>query len=254
MFTLEAQKLKIKDLKDFKIPGKLLLTAIISWCEKDLNERQKQFDSLISCVNFKSLDKETMVKMGKKSEGKWLQKNSSWLNQIVAKDDDDSEKSGSDDSDKSDKSDKSDSDSEKSDDSDKSDEEDEEGEGGSLPQFDKKLSSSTLIFSKKNTRAKYNSSGWCGTAISKSFVSSYSIKLLNSFCTYLMVGYAPKTIKKNGDNYSSNGYYLYIEDGSLYSQNGDSGKNFTSGDKTQGIIYGAKLIKGKKNRIFQRWS
>jgi len=60
-----------------------------------------------------------------------------------------------------------------------------------------------------------------------------------------MIGLAPKTINKGGNNYSSCGYYLYIANGTLYSQKGDSNKSYSSGDQSQGTVYGVKYNKGK---------
>jgi hypothetical protein len=123
--------------------------------KEDLTNRTEQLESLLSTVNFKKFEKEDLVKIGKKSKDRWLSKNSTWLSIIVSKNSDnesDSDKSSDSDSDKSSDS---GSDSEKSSNS----EEEEEEEGGSLPEFDKKLSSTTLVFSKKNRRAKYTSSG-----------------------------------------------------------------------------------------------
>jgi len=131
--------------KDFKIPGKQLLTSIISYVEEDM-KRVDQFESLLSTVNLKKFEKDDLKKIGKKSKDKWLSKNTTWLNVIVSKNSDDegsdSEKSSGSDSDKS-----SGSDSDKS--SGSESEEEEEEEGGSLPTFDKKLSSTTFSFPKK---------------------------------------------------------------------------------------------------------
>jgi hypothetical protein len=106
------------------------------------------------------------------------------------------------------------------------------------------LSSTTLAFSKKNKVATYNADDWQGTALGTK-ATQYAIKLLNSQCQYLMIGFAPKNINKGGNNYSSCGYYLYITSGTLYSQNGDSDKGYGSGDENQGTVWGVKWDKKK---------
>jgi len=93
MFTILANKYKTKNFTEFKLPAKVLLNGVISYVEKDLNNRVSEFDSLCENVNFKKMEKEDLTKLYAKK--KWLQKSSSFLNQIILKDmsdnDDDSE-------------------------------------------------------------------------------------------------------------------------------------------------------------------
>jgi len=256
-FMIIANKYIVKNLKDYKVSAKTLFNGIVAYVEKDLEKRFSQFETLIESVDFKKFEKDELLKVYTKK--KWVQKCPAFLTIIVMKDveSDSDDKSGSEsgsDSSKSSKSDldsskssKSDSDSSKSSksesDSDSSKSEESEDED-SIPKFEPKLSSSTITFSKKNLIAKYNGDGWQGTALGKKS-TKFFIKLNNSQCNYLMIGMAPKNINKSGDNYSSCGFYFYITNGSLYSQNGDSDKSYTSGDESQGIIYGVKWDKNK---------
>jgi len=95
-FTILANKYKTKNFSEFKLPAKVLLNGIISYVEKDLNNRMSQFESLCDNVNFKKMEKEDLTKLYAKK--KWLQKSTSFLNQIILKDmdDDDDESSNSD--------------------------------------------------------------------------------------------------------------------------------------------------------------
>jgi hypothetical protein len=90
-----ANKLKVKNMGEFKVPPKVYLNGILTYVEKDLNNRIGEFDKLVESVNFKKLEKEDLTKMYAKK--KWLQKSSSFLNIIIMKDmDDDESGSGSD--------------------------------------------------------------------------------------------------------------------------------------------------------------
>jgi len=48
-----ANKLKIKNLSEFKVPPKVYLNGIIAYVEKDLNKRTSEFENLVESVNFK---------------------------------------------------------------------------------------------------------------------------------------------------------------------------------------------------------
>jgi len=111
-------KYQVKNPKDFKASPKVVLKGLISYIEKDIDNRQNEFASLSKCINFKKIEKDELKKFAKKS--KWLQKNKEWLNIIVEKDSDDE---GSD-SNKSDDSEKSESESEE-----EEDDEDDEDSG-----------------------------------------------------------------------------------------------------------------------------
>jgi len=124
-FMLLATKYKTKNLSEFKIPAKVLLNGIIGYIEKDLNNRVGEFDKLAESVDFKKMEKEDLTKMYAKK--KWLQKSSTFLNQIILKDMSDDE-SGS----------------EK--DSEEEEEEEEEEEGSS---------SSSAVWDPKNSHASY---------------------------------------------------------------------------------------------------
>jgi len=62
-FMILANKYKTKNLSEFKVPAKVLLNGIISYIEKDLNNRVGEFDSLAESVDFKKMEKEDLTKM-----------------------------------------------------------------------------------------------------------------------------------------------------------------------------------------------
>jgi len=98
-FIILSNKFKVKNLKEFKIPGKKLLNGVIAYVEKDLTNRMKEFESLISNIDFKKLEKDDLKSLYKKK--KWLQKSSTFLSIVVGKesgsdsDNSDSKSSGS---------------------------------------------------------------------------------------------------------------------------------------------------------------
>jgi len=58
-----ANKLKVKNMGEFKVPPKVYLNGILTYVEKDLNNRMSEFDKLVESVNFKKLEKEDLTKM-----------------------------------------------------------------------------------------------------------------------------------------------------------------------------------------------
>jgi hypothetical protein len=86
----------VKNIKELKIPPKVILNAIITYVEKDMTARYPEFDTLIENVDFKKMEKEELVKISKKR--KWIKQSTNFLNQILLKDheSDDSDKSNSD--------------------------------------------------------------------------------------------------------------------------------------------------------------
>jgi hypothetical protein len=230
IFTLLANKYKTKNFGEFKLPAKVLLNGIITYVEKDLTNRQSEFDTLCESVNFKKMEKEDLQKLYSKK--KWLQKSSSFLNQIILKDMDDGEDGSG-----------SEKDSEEGSDKESEESEEEEESGGGIPKFMPKLSSSSCSYSNKNRTATYQKSSWAGTILaSKS--NKWATKLGQN-CGYLMVGMAPKTINKDTSNYSSNGYYLYTSTGGMYGTGGLSNKSFTQSDYNVGTVYGFVYDKKK---------
>jgi len=245
-FMILSNKYKVKNIKEFKIPGKTLLNGVIAYVEKDLTNRVSEFDTLVASIDFKKFEKEDLTKIYAKK--KWLQKSSTFLNIIISKDhsDDDSgsdSKSGSDSDSKSDSS----SDSKSGSDSESKSEEEEEEDSDSdgIPRFTPKLSSTTLKFSKGNKVATYSgSSNWQGTALASKSLK-WGVKLLNN-CSDLMIGLAPKSINKSGNNYNSCGYYFYTSNGYKYAQS-NLCQSFTSGGYANGTVYGFEYNKKKVN-------
>jgi len=68
-FMLLSNKFKVKQIKEFKIPGKQLLNSVIAYVEKDLTNRVKEFDSLVSSIDFKKFEKEDLTKIYSKKNG-----------------------------------------------------------------------------------------------------------------------------------------------------------------------------------------
>jgi len=135
-FMILANHLKIKNITEFKVPAKVYLNGIIAYVEKDLTSRQSEFDTLCESVDFKKMEKEDLTKIYAKK--KWLQKSSSFLNQIILKDM----------SDGSDGSEKSGSESEEE----EEEEEEEDDTGSSKCEFDPKKSHTSYSYNKKKLK------------------------------------------------------------------------------------------------------
>jgi len=179
------------------------------------------------------MEKEDLTKIYAKK--KWLQKSSSFLSQIIAKDMEDSDEG----SDKSDKSDKSDEEEEEE------EEEEEDGDGGSLSVFDAKRSHSSWTFDKKTKYFKCGNSSWY-TAVAKKVTNKFTVELGPSVGSY-MIGFIKKEIyNQNGSNYSS-GHYWYCSSSGLY---GPNQLSFSySGGCSQGTKIGV-VFDPKKKKLF----
>jgi hypothetical protein len=200
-FMLLANKFKVKDLTAFKVPAKVYLNGIISYIEKDLTNRLSEFDTLAESVDFKKMEKEDLTKLYSKK--KWLQKSSTFLSQIIAKDMDDDE---DDDDSKSDKSEE-----------EEEEEEEDEEEGGSSVEYDPKASHSSWQYNKKTKFFTCQNSSWY-TAISKKPTTKFTVELGTGVGSY-MVGFIKKqTYNQNSSNYS-NGHFWYGSSSGLYGPN-----------------------------------
>jgi hypothetical protein len=165
-----------------------------------------------------------------------------------------SEKSkNSDDSDDSDKS------------SEESEEEEEEGEEGGIPKWLPKKSGDFIKYSKKNRMILFQatSDNW-GSSVVGSFTDKFAVKLLQGGKS-VHIGFCPQTINPKVKNKTKYRTHLIIQDvvgvsfrqvrkiikqgGTLYSQDGVSGKSYTSSDVNQNTVYGVKWNK-KKGQIF----
>jgi hypothetical protein len=62
-FMILANKLKVKNIGEFKVPPKVYLNGVLSYVEKDLTNRLSEFDGLVESVNFKKLEKEDLTKL-----------------------------------------------------------------------------------------------------------------------------------------------------------------------------------------------
>jgi hypothetical protein len=54
--------------------------------------------------------------------------------------------------------------------------------------------------------------------------------------TIKIKGFAPKTVNVNQQNYTNCGWYYFTTSGTLYSQDGDSSRYYTSADYSNGLI------------------
>jgi len=177
--------------------------------KKELEKRESEFDSLIKCFSFKDIEEDDLEKLIKKSKDKWLKKNKAFKLKMKLKDED-SDKSDKD-SDNSSKSEKSDDDSDNSSKSSKSgsDSEEEDEEEDEVPKFDKKKSNVNFKFSKKNrVFLTTTSSSWSANVIISKFISQYSVEILSTG-NDIMIGFAPKTVNVNQQNYTNCGWYFF---------------------------------------------
>jgi len=185
---------------EFKVPPKVYLNGILTYVEKDLNNRLSEFDKLVESVNFKKLEKEDLTKMYAKK--KWLQKSSSFLNIIIMKDMDDDDESGSDKS-------------EKSETEEEEEEEEEEGGSGGVPVYDPKASHSSWTFNKKTKFLSCSSASW-NACISKKPCEKFTVEL-GTGCGSHMIGFIAKaSFQQNNTCNYNNGYFWYSSSSSLY--------------------------------------
>jgi len=233
IFTLLAAKYKTKHLSELKLPAKLLLNGIIAYIEKDLTNRVSQFDTLAESVDFKKMEKEDLTKMYAKK--KWLQKSSTFLNQIIMKDLQDSEGSGSDkDSDKS---------------SEEEEEEEEEEDGGSsgkVVELDLKASYNAFAnsYDKKTKLYSATTSGWY-SGIGKKVADKFAVEFGNN-CSPVMVGYISKDkYNQNAANYNS-GFCYYVSSNYLYGSNMISGSSYSGASYNSGSVLGVEFFRKKK--------
>jgi len=229
-FMILANKYKVKNLGEFKVPPKVYLNGILAYVEKDLNNRLGEFDKLAESINFKKMEKEDLTKLYAKK--KWLQKSSSFLNIIIMKDmDDDSEGSGS----------SKDSEDEESESKESSDE---EGGGGSLAVFDPKASHSSWTYDKKTKMMKCNNGSWY-SAISKKPHDKFTVELGTGIGSY-MIGFIVKSsFNQNAANYNT-GQYWYCSSSGLYGQGTrlsfSAGAGCTAGTKIGCIFFRKKMV------------
>jgi len=137
--------------------------------------------------------------------------------------------------------------SDKDSDEEKEDEEEEDGddEDGGIPKWVPKKAIQILNLKKKNRIATVtNNVSWNGNVIATK-CTKYALKFLSSNCGDLMIGFAPSKVNVNQSNYSVCGWYYYTTSGTLYSQDGDSNRSFTSANNSIGTIYGFALDKKK---------
>jgi len=168
---------------------------------------------------------------------------SNFQNSLILKDvEDDDEDNEDDDSKESNASDESKSESES---------EESEEDGGTLKWLPKVSGTSFLTYSKSNKEFTYtnNSPNW-STSVVGSVTDKYAVKLLTgNHASHF--GFCPPNINPNAsNNYSNCGWSVMPGSGTLYSQNGDSGKGYTSKSNDANTTWGAKYDKKKGTITF----
>jgi len=228
-FMILANKLKVKNIGEFKVPPKVYLNGILAYVEKDLSNRISEFDSLVESVNFKKLEKEDLTKMYAKK--KWLQKSSSFLNIIIMKDMDDDDEDGSDKS------------------SEEEEEEEEEyGEsGGGLPMIDLKASNTGWSYDKKTKYNKCSHSSWFAF-ITKKPTDKFTIELGSGVGSHMIGFIAKNAYQINGQSNYNNGYFWYTSSSSLYGI-GNKLSFGVSGGSSQGMKFGCVFNRKKKGMV-----
>jgi len=83
-FMIIANKYLVKNIKEFKVSGKILFKGVISYVEKDIDNRIIEFENLIEQINFKKFEKDDLLKVYGKH--KWMQRSPTLLKAIVLKD------------------------------------------------------------------------------------------------------------------------------------------------------------------------
>jgi len=58
-----ANKFKVKNLGEFKVPPKVYLNGILAYVEKYLTNRMGEFDKLVESINFKKMEKDDLTKL-----------------------------------------------------------------------------------------------------------------------------------------------------------------------------------------------
>lgn len=93
------------------------------------------------------------------------------------------------------------------------------------PEFKWNFGGSVVIDGK--IARKNGNSNWDGSILGTKQVTSYKIKILTSANNLGMIGFATSSASLKSSNYSTNGYYLYVINGTLYSKS-ESGRSYTS--------------------------
>eukprot|EP01118_Nematostelium_gracile_P004800 TRINITY_DN15729_c0_g1_i1.p1 TRINITY_DN15729_c0_g1~~TRINITY_DN15729_c0_g1_i1.p1 ORF type:complete len:323 (-),score=76.52 TRINITY_DN15729_c0_g1_i1:15-983(-) len=94
-----------------------------------------------------------------------------------------------------------------------------------------------LELSKNNTTVtKTSSKGWNSAVLANQYVDRFTIKIVKRSDGDAMIGMAPVSFDKNGNNFRSCGYYLHIGIGSLFSQGNRFGRPFTNSIQEKSLI------------------
>ncbi|KAL9655567.1 hypothetical protein ABK040_002234 [Willaertia magna] len=129
--------------------------------------------------------------------------------------------------------------------------------GINLLKFDENYCLVNAQLSCDNTRVKKINGGnnWNCGVMGSTNCYHYKIKIIQTTSnTNFMMGFAYKSkFKPNSSNYSSCGWYLYCNNGTLYSEKGDSGKSYTNQNmkSVNGMIIEAIYDPDKKTISFK---
>eukprot|EP01118_Nematostelium_gracile_P002210 TRINITY_DN12440_c0_g1_i1.p1 TRINITY_DN12440_c0_g1~~TRINITY_DN12440_c0_g1_i1.p1 ORF type:complete len:314 (+),score=78.82 TRINITY_DN12440_c0_g1_i1:32-973(+) len=104
-------------------------------------------------------------------------------------------------------------------------------------QWDSSNTGSGIILSHEHKRASRTNSNGHSAVIGDASVTTFQLRFINRGTNgWAMVGLAPQTLKINSYDYNNCGWYLFLRDGTLYSQSGDNGRQYTSAIKNNSII------------------
>jgi len=106
--------------------------------------------------------------------------------------------------------------------------------------YQKKVHQMHLNSQKKNRECTTLTNSYWAANVIATKTTKYALKF-GSKCNDLMIGFAPDTVNVSQSNYTSCGWYFYTSPGSLYSQDGDSSRVFTTADYSTGVVYGFEL-------------
>lgn len=105
-------------------------------------------------------------------------------------------------------------------------------------QWDSNAKGNGIVISDNGkTIGKNGPQGWNAAVLGTVSVPSYSVKILQrSVRGTIMIGMAPNTVQLNGSNFSSCGWYFYVNDGTLHSQVGDSHRAYTTTIQQNSVV------------------
>jgi len=111
--------------------------------------------------------------------------------------------------------------------------------------FDPLYTGSRATLSEDKKRIKKSAEDGYNCAALGTKCDSFSIRLIKN-CANMMIGMAPRTINKDGENFNCCGWYLYCVSGNLYSQSGAFDESYHNKTVNQnGTVIGVSLENGE---------